>query len=99
VEFLVGIHAAGSYGTLPSIDIGVGGGIGLAGRRWRAELRGSYGLRRDQKAWAAAPAGAYGQFNFWAVAFADASISAGRVWPSAPAPMLRSASPRPRVLA
>jgi hypothetical protein len=70
VEFLVGIHAAGSYGTLPSIDIGVGGGIGLAGRRWRAELRGSYGLRRDQKAWAAAPAGAYGQFNFWAVAFA-----------------------------
>jgi len=27
-------------------------------------------LRRDQKAWAAAPAGAYGQFNFWAVAFA-----------------------------
>ncbi len=70
VEFLVGILAAGSYGTLPSIDAGLGGGIGLQGRRWRAELRGSYGLRRDQKAWAAAPAGAYGQFNFWAVAFA-----------------------------
>jgi hypothetical protein len=70
VAFLVGIHAVGSYGTLPSIDAGLGGGIGLAGRRWRAELRGTYGLRRDQKAWAAAPAGAYGEFNFWAVAFA-----------------------------
>jgi hypothetical protein len=70
VEYLVGILAAGSFGTLPSIDAGLGGGIGLQGRRWRAELRGTYGLRRDQKAWAAAPAGAYGQFNFWAVAFA-----------------------------
>ena len=70
VEYLVGILAAGSYGTLPSIDAGLGGGIGLQGRRWRAELRASYGLRRDQKAWAAAPAGAYGQFNFWAAEFA-----------------------------
>ena len=48
----------------------MGGGIGIQGRRWRAELRGTYGLRRDQKAWAAAPAGAYGQFNFVAAAFA-----------------------------
>ncbi|HJX63694.1 MAG TPA: hypothetical protein VJ860_07045 [Polyangia bacterium] len=70
VEFLVGVHAAGSYGTLPSVDVGAGGGIGLQGRRWRAEVRGTYGLRRDQKAMAAAPAGAYGQFNFTAVAFA-----------------------------
>jgi len=70
VEYLVGIHATGSYGTLPSIDAGLGGGIGLQGRRWRAELRGTYGLRRDQKAMAAAPAGAYGQFNFTAAAFA-----------------------------
>jgi hypothetical protein len=70
VEFLVGIHAAGSDGTLPSIDVGVGGGIGLQGRRWRVELRGTYGLRRDQKAMAVSPAGAYGQFNFVAAAFA-----------------------------
>ena len=70
VEYLLGVHAAGSYGTLPSVDVGVGGGIGIQGRRWRAELRGSYGLRRDQKAWAASPAGAYGQFNFVAAAFA-----------------------------
>ena len=70
VEYLVGIHAAGSYGTLPSVDVGLGGGVGLAGRRWRVELRGTYGLRRDQKAMAAAPAGAYGQFNFTAAALA-----------------------------
>jgi hypothetical protein len=70
VEFLVGVHAAGSDGTLPSIDVGVGGGIGLQGRRWRVELRGTYGLRRDQKAMAVSPAGAYGQFNFVAAAFA-----------------------------
>ena len=69
VEYLVGIHAAGSYGTLPSVDVGLGGGVGLAGRRWRVELRGTYGLR-DQKAMAAAPPGAYGQFNFTAAALA-----------------------------
>jgi hypothetical protein len=70
VEYLVGIHAAGSYGTLPSLDVGLGGGIGLQGRRWRAELRGTYGLRRDQKAMAVSPAGSYGQFNFVAAALA-----------------------------
>jgi hypothetical protein len=70
VQYFAGLHAAGSYGTLPSIDAGLGGGIGLQGRRWRAELRGTYGLRRDQKAMAAAPAGAYGQFNLAAAVFA-----------------------------
>jgi len=66
----VGLHAAGSQGTLPSVDVGLGGGIGLAGRLWRVELRGTYGLRRDQKAMAAALPGAYGQFNFTAAALA-----------------------------
>jgi hypothetical protein len=72
VQYLVGLHAAGSQGTLPSIDVGLGGGIGLAGRLWRVELRGTYGLRRDQKAMAAPPAreGSYGQFNFTAAALA-----------------------------
>ena len=70
MQYLLGIHGAGSYGTLPSVDVGLGGGIGLAGRRWRVELRGTYGLRRDQKAMAAAPPGAYGQFNLTAAALA-----------------------------
>lgn len=77
VEYLVGIHAAGSYGTLPSVDVGLGGGVGLAGRRWRAELRGTYGLRREQKAMAAAPAGAYGLFGFTSATLA-ACFNLGR---------------------
>jgi len=67
---LLGIHAAGSQGTLPSWDAGLGAELGLAGRFWRAELRGTYGLRRDQKAGVAAPAGAFGQFNFVSAALA-----------------------------
>jgi hypothetical protein len=63
---LFGLHVAGSQGTLPSIDFGLGGSVGLVGRRYRLELRGDYGLRRDQIVNAAAPAGAYGQFNFLA---------------------------------
>jgi hypothetical protein len=72
VAYLVGIHAAGSYGTLPSIDAGLGGGVGLAGRRWRVELRGTYGLRRDQRVTAPPPAplDSYGRFNFVAAALA-----------------------------
>ena len=77
VEYLAGIHVAGSYGTSPSVDVGLGGGIGLAGRRWRAELRGTYGLRREQKAMAAAPAGAYGRFGFTAATLA-ACFNLGR---------------------
>ena len=70
IQYLVGIHAAGSQGTLPSLDVGLGGGIGLAGRLWRVELRATYGLRRDQHAAAPppAPADSYGQFNFTAAA-------------------------------
>jgi hypothetical protein len=70
VEYLVGVHAAASQGTLPSFDVGVGGGIGLAGRRWRVELRGTYGFRRNQTAAASAPPGGSGQFNFTAAALA-----------------------------
>jgi len=70
VEYLVGVHAAASQGTLPSFDVGAGGGIGLAGRRWRVELRGTYGLRRDQTVAAAALPGASGQFSFAAAALA-----------------------------
>jgi hypothetical protein len=72
VAYLVGIHAAGSYGTLPSVDAGLGGGVGLAGRRWRVELRGTYGLRRDQRVRAPSPAppDSYGRFNFAAAALA-----------------------------
>jgi hypothetical protein len=64
IEVLLGIHTAFSHGTLPSLDAGLGAGVGLAGRYWRLELRGTYGLRRDQKAAVSTPPGAYGQFNF-----------------------------------
>ena len=79
VACLVGIHAAGSYGTLPSIDAGLGGGVGLAGRRWRVELRGTYGLRRDQRGTAPPPAppDSYGRFNFAAAALAGC-VNLGR---------------------
>jgi hypothetical protein len=63
VEFVAGLHAQGSLGTLPGFDVGVGLGIGLSGRRWRMELRGTYGLRRDQVAYLPSLAGAYGRFN------------------------------------
>jgi len=81
VENLVDIHAAGSYGILPSVDVGLGGGVGLVGQRWRVELRGTYGLRRDQRAMAAAPAGAYGQFGFTAATLA-ACFNLGREGPA-----------------
>ena len=79
VAYLVGIHAAGSYGTLPSIDAGLGAGVGLAGRRWRVELRGTYGLRRDQRVRAPSPAppDSYGRFNFAAAALAGC-VNLGR---------------------
>ena len=70
MEYLVGLHGAGSSGILPSFDAGLGGGIGLAGPHWRTELRGTYGLRRDQKAAVSEVPGAYGRFNFVAAALA-----------------------------
>jgi hypothetical protein len=65
-DLLFGLHAQGSQGTLPALDVGLGGSGGVVGRRYRVELRAAYGLRRDQGANAATPAGAYGQFNFLA---------------------------------
>jgi hypothetical protein len=62
-DFVAGLHAQGSLGTLPGFDVGVGLDIGLSGRRWRMEVRGTYGLRRDQVAYLPSPAGAYGRFN------------------------------------
>jgi hypothetical protein len=60
-NFLAGIHLQGRVGTLPGADIGIGLGIGLAGPRWRTDLRWTYGLRRDQVA--SLPFGASGRFN------------------------------------
>ncbi len=61
LKLLAGVHAQGRVGTLPGTDVGVGLGIGLAGARWRAELRWTRGLRRDRVA--ALPSGAAGRFN------------------------------------
>ena len=65
-DLLLGLYAQGSQGTLPAVDVGLGGGVGVAGRRYRAELRAAYGLRRDQSVNVSAPPGAYGKFNFLA---------------------------------
>jgi hypothetical protein len=69
-DFLLGLQAQASQGTLPSVDIGLGGSVGVVGRRYRVELRGAYGLRRDQIANAATLPGAYGKFNFLAATLA-----------------------------
>jgi hypothetical protein len=45
--------------------VGPGGAIGVSSKRWRVDVRASYGLRRDQKAAAPLPVGGYGQFNFF----------------------------------
>ena len=66
VNFLFGLQATGSQGTLPSVDVGVGGSVGVVARHYRVELRAAYGLRRDQAAKAVTPADAYGRFNFLA---------------------------------
>jgi hypothetical protein len=70
LDFLAGIIVAGSQGTLPSPDVGLGGTLGLSGRRWRVDVRASYGLRRDQKASAPLPPGGYGRFNFFSALLA-----------------------------
>jgi hypothetical protein len=63
LELVANLHSQVSYGTLPEIDVGVGIGVALSGRRWRAALRGSYGLRRDQVGALPSGSGAYGRFN------------------------------------
>lgn len=70
MDVLVAVHGQASLGLLPGVDAGVGAGIGLAGRRWRVEVRGTYGLRRDQVARAAAAPEARGQFSFLGSALA-----------------------------
>lgn len=70
LDFLAGIIVAGSQGALPSPDVGVGGTLGLSGRRWRVDVRASYGLRRDQKASASLPPDSYGRFNFFSALLA-----------------------------
>lgn len=63
LETVATLHSQASYGTLPEADVGVGLGVSVSGRRWRAELRGTYGLRRDQISELPSGAGAYGRFN------------------------------------
>ena len=61
LHILASVHGQGRVGTLPGADVGAGLGVGLAGVRWRAEVRWTYGLRRDQTA--TLPSGAAGRFN------------------------------------
>jgi hypothetical protein len=65
MDWLVGVHTQVSLGTLPGVDVGMGVGVGLHGRRWSMEMRGTYGLRRDQVARSSALPGAYGRFQIW----------------------------------
>jgi hypothetical protein len=64
IDVWAAMHGQASLGVLPGVDAGVGAGVGLGGQRWRVELRGTYGLRRDQTARSSAAPAAYGQFNF-----------------------------------
>jgi hypothetical protein len=77
LDVLAGLHAQGRLGTLPGVDVGLGVGVGLAGRRWRVELRGTYGLRRDQVAYLSSLPGAYGRFNIFTSAL-SACLNLGR---------------------
>jgi len=65
-DLVIGLSVQGSQGALPSVDLGLGGSVGLVGRHYRFDFRVNYGLRRDQIAHAATPPDAYGQFNFLA---------------------------------
>jgi hypothetical protein len=65
LDYPVGIIIAATQGTLPSTDVGLGGALGVSGKRWRLDVRASYGLRRDQKAAVPPRVGGYGQFNFF----------------------------------
>lgn len=62
-EFSLSIHVQTRLGTLPGVDIGTGLGFAMVGRRWNLELRGTYGLRRDQVAHSSALPDANGRFN------------------------------------
>jgi hypothetical protein len=68
MEIAAGAHSQASLGTLPDVDVGVGVGLGLSGQRWRVDLRGSYGVRRNQPGYLPSTPGAYGQFNITTVA-------------------------------
>ena len=60
IEFLAGPHAQWRLGTLPGVDIGLGIGFGLSGRRWRTDVRWTYGLKEQV---ATLPSGASGRFG------------------------------------
>jgi hypothetical protein len=61
LHILASVYSQGRVGTLPGAEVGVGVGLGLAGARWRSELRWTYGLRQDQVA--SLPTGAAGRFS------------------------------------
>jgi hypothetical protein len=61
--FLVSIHTQTRLGTLPGLDVGLGLGAGIARGRWMLEVRGTYGLRRDQAASLSSEPDAGGRFN------------------------------------
>jgi hypothetical protein len=76
LQILAGVYSQGRVGTLPGADVGAGLGVGVAGARWRVELRWSYGLRRDQVA--SLPSGAAGRFNL-AAGSLTGCVDVGRV--------------------
>jgi hypothetical protein len=63
---LVGIGAALNVGVLPSPDVGIGAGIGIARPSWRMELRAAYGPHSVASDPLSAPADAYGRFRLLA---------------------------------
>ncbi len=59
-----GVLGTVGLGILPGLDAGVGVSVAIVRGAWRFDLRGSYGLRRDQNVSVASPPGAYGVFNY-----------------------------------
>jgi hypothetical protein len=88
LEFVAGIHAQGRIGTLPGADIGLGLGVGVAGARWRTDVRWSHGLRRDQVA--SLPSGAYGRFNITAGSVTECVALGQKRWRFGPCAALEA---------
>ena len=63
-RFSVGFLGTASLGILPALDAGLGGSLALLRGAWRFELRGSYGLRRDQNVAVSSLDSAHGTFNY-----------------------------------
>jgi hypothetical protein len=76
---LVGLGATSTLGVLPGPDVGPTATLGLVRGHWRAELRGTYGLREVRSDPLADASGAYGSFRFFAGTLVGCWLVSGAV--------------------